>query len=163
MDNGTHRRSTFRKSPNRPSGSGVWTPANNLLTPAKRTGRIAENLAVYYLRARGWVILARNYKTHAGEIDIIASRMNEDLRGYPTVAFVEVKSRTTSKGLPPVMSVTRAKRHKITAAMHKWIGSHARVKAVYRCDIASIVVEKGRAPRITYYPAAFCAREEFVW
>ena len=49
-------------------------------------GLRAEALAVFLLRLKGYRILARRLKTHAGEIDILARRGN-------TLAVVEVKAR----------------------------------------------------------------------
>ncbi len=43
-------------------------------------------LCAWYLRLRGWRILARRYRSPYGEIDIVARR-----RGL--IAFVEVKAR----------------------------------------------------------------------
>ncbi len=105
----------------------------------------------------------RNFETHRGEIDIIAERMDADLKGYPTVAFVEVKSRTSRHGLSPEYSVTPAKRKKVTSTMKYWIGTHPFEKAVYRCDIASVIIEKHKSPRIQYFPSAFSPREQFGW
>jgi putative endonuclease len=49
-------------------------------------GRSGEQLAIEHLRARGFTLLARNYRTRRGEIDLIAC----DDR---TLIFVEVKTR----------------------------------------------------------------------
>ncbi|HHL42736.1 MAG TPA: YraN family protein [Hellea balneolensis] len=54
---------------------------------AEKQGRRAEFLAALLLQAKGYKILARRYKTGAGEIDIVA-------RTKSTVVFVEVKART---------------------------------------------------------------------
>lgn len=60
------------------------------LTPAKqkawRFGQIAETLAVWHLRARGYGILIRRFRCRAGEIDIIARRGS-------LLVFIEVKAR----------------------------------------------------------------------
>ena len=133
------------------------------LTQSARVGRISENLTIWYLINRGWQIWGRNYQTHKGEVDIIAVKENADLKGYPTVAFIEVKSRSSRAALPPELNVTSAKRKKIVAVMHQWIGEHARLKAVYRCDIASVIVEPRRSPEISYFPNAFCGHEMFGW
>ena len=53
---------------------------------AERRGRGAETLACWYLRLRGWRILARRARVPGGEVDIVARR------GH-TLAFVEVKAR----------------------------------------------------------------------
>ncbi|MBQ9395650.1 MAG: YraN family protein [Proteobacteria bacterium] len=161
--NQDYHRSTFRKSPNRPSQTTTWKPHFTHLTATAKVGRCAENLVCHYLRMHGWTIRMRNFETHRGEIDIIAERMDADLKGYPTVAFVEVKSRTSRHGLSPEYSVTPAKRKKVTSTMKYWIGTHPFEKAVYRCDIASVIIEKHKSPRIQYFPSAFSPREQFGW
>lgn len=52
----------------------------------ERAGRLAEAVAAWSLRLRGYRILARRYATPVGEIDLIARR--GDL-----LVFVEVKHR----------------------------------------------------------------------
>ncbi|HET6486570.1 MAG TPA: YraN family protein [Spirochaetia bacterium] len=55
-------------------------------------GAAGEDQAALHLAAEGWTILARNYRSRYGEIDIVASREDE-------VAFVEVKAwRALSQG-----------------------------------------------------------------
>ena len=54
---------------------------------ALRFGRIAEAACRWRLRLAGWRILARDWRTPVGEIDIIARRGS-------VIAFVEVKART---------------------------------------------------------------------
>ena len=54
----------------------------------EKAGRRAETLACWYLRVKGYRILARRYKTRAGEIDVAA-------RKGKVVAIVEVKQRAT--------------------------------------------------------------------
>jgi putative endonuclease len=49
-------------------------------------GRVGEAIAVAHLEARGFALLARNYRTRRGEIDLIA------FDGC-TLIFVEVKTR----------------------------------------------------------------------
>jgi putative endonuclease len=53
---------------------------------AERRGRGAETLACWYLRLKGWRILARRARVPGGEVDIVARRGR-------TLAFVEVKAR----------------------------------------------------------------------
>jgi putative endonuclease len=56
---------------------------------AERRGRGAETLACWWLRLRGWRILARRARVPGGEVDIVARRGR-------TLAFVEVKARATT-------------------------------------------------------------------
>lgn len=53
---------------------------------AWRQGRFAETVAALLLRLAGWRILARNWRSPVGEIDIIARRRR-------AIAFIEVKTR----------------------------------------------------------------------
>lgn len=53
---------------------------------AWRWGRSAEGLCVWFLRLRGYRILARDWRSPVGEIDIVARRGT-------IIAFVEVKAR----------------------------------------------------------------------
>jgi putative endonuclease len=55
---------------------------------AEDKGRRAETIAAWYLRAKGYRILARRVRTRVGEIDIVARNGN-------TLVFVEVKARAT--------------------------------------------------------------------
>jgi putative endonuclease len=57
-------------------------------------GRYGEKLAVEHLLARGFSLLARNYRTRRGEIDLIAF----DGR---TLIFVEVKTHQLGRSQPP--------------------------------------------------------------
>ena len=140
-----------------------WTPHYQIITASRRVGRSAENLVIFYLKNRGWRILARNYETSRGEVDIIAYKMHADLKGYPTVVFVEVKSRSNAQGLSPELNVTAAKQRKLSATIRQWIGAHARLRAVYRCDIAALIVPRKKIPRIRYFPNAYCMREPVGW
>lgn len=53
---------------------------------AERGGRRAERLAAWWLRLKGWRILAMRARTPVGEVDLIARRGR-------ILAFVEVKAR----------------------------------------------------------------------
>ncbi len=152
-----------RRHPAQPAKNDVWHAQKRVLTSKMRTGCSAENLVIWYLKQHNWTICAKNYQTRRGEADIIASKMNEDLKGYPTVTFVEVKSRTTTHGLAPEINVTQTKRKKIISTMRHWIGTHEYDKAVYRCDIAAVIIARHKAPRIQYFKHAFYIREAFGW
>lgn len=53
---------------------------------AEQRGRRGERRAAWYLRLKGWRILAQRVQTPHGEVDLVARRGR-------TVAFVEVKYR----------------------------------------------------------------------
>jgi len=55
---------------------------------AERGGRRAERLAAWWLRLKGWRILAVRARTPVGEVDLVARRGR-------VLAFIEVKARAT--------------------------------------------------------------------
>ena len=54
---------------------------------AQHRGHTSESLAALWLRLKGYRILARRLKTHAGEIDLVAAAP------FGPVCFIEVKAR----------------------------------------------------------------------
>ena len=86
--------------------------APNKRRRAERRGHRAEWLAALYLRFKGYRIVATRYKTHAGEIDIIARK--RDL-----AVFVEVKARRETQ--VAIDAVTPSAMRRIRAASDIWL------------------------------------------
>jgi putative endonuclease len=92
-----------------------------------RLGHHAELLCAWYLRLRGWRILARRYRSPVGEIDIVARRGR-------LVAFVEVKAR--SDRMAALESVTERQRTRVRRAAELFVGSHPALAALdFRFDV----------------------------
>ncbi len=70
-------------------------------------GAAAEARAAHYLEARGLQIVARNYRSRYGEIDLIA-------QDGAMLVFVEVRARKSSVFGGAAASITPAKQQKIT-------------------------------------------------
>jgi putative endonuclease len=81
---------------------------------AEQRGRAAETAAVWRLRLAGWRILARRWRSAAGEIDIVARR-----RGV--VAFVEVKARAGREDA--LLAVTPRQQRRIARAAALFLAS----------------------------------------
>jgi putative endonuclease len=79
---------------------------------AFRFGLSAESRAAAYLIAKGYRILARRWRSPAGEIDIVARRRN-------TLVFVEVKARETLDSAAE--AVQPRQRRRIIAAAEAWL------------------------------------------
>lgn len=77
-----------------------------------RRGRLAEWMATAALMAKGYIIIGRNVKTRAGEIDIIAVRGKR-------IAFVEVKRRLTGEAAEAAVGARQAAR--IRSAADYWL------------------------------------------
>ena len=106
-------------------------PAKQKRRAAYGLGHRGETLAAIALRLKGFRILARRYRTPAGEIDLIARR--GDL-----VAIVEVKARPT---LTEAMdAVTPHALRRIESAADLWLSrqpDHARLSM--RFDLVAIL------------------------
>ncbi|MBO5426746.1 MAG: YraN family protein [Lachnospiraceae bacterium] len=73
------------------------------------TGQDKENIAVNYLKNKGYFIIQTNFRVRQGEIDIVA-------RDGSTIVFVEVKYRSTSRSGNPLEAVNKTKQRKISKA-----------------------------------------------
>jgi putative endonuclease len=103
---------------------------------AERLGRRAEGIAAWYLRLKGYRIIARRYRTPSGEVDIVAKRGR-------LLAFVEVKARRdTAIGLE---AITHTGRTRIARAAGAWLSRYpAAAQLDLRFDV--IVVAPRRWP-----------------
>lgn len=81
-------------------------------------GRRAEDAACAYLRARGYQILDRNWRTRWCEIDIVCRRDG-------VVSFVEVKYRFSSRWGSGVEYITPQKLRQMRFAAEFWLSRHA--------------------------------------
>lgn len=79
-------------------------------------GRRGEMLGAWFLRLKGWRILAQRVKTPRGEIDLIARRGG-------TLAFIEVKWRKTEAELALAIDEYRLRRviAAAEAIAHRWL------------------------------------------
>ncbi|MBI5152402.1 YraN family protein [Candidatus Peregrinibacteria bacterium] len=83
-------------------------------------GRYGEDLAQKYLTACGYEILAQNYHSRFGEIDLIGRKIAAVGRGSQIV-FFEVKTRKGSRFGLPEEAVDRLKIIKILKTAHEFL------------------------------------------
>jgi putative endonuclease len=112
-------------------------------------GRAGEAAAAAYLEARGYRIVARNFRCREGEIDLVARRGS-------TLAFVEVKTRRgVGRGAPLEAVDARKQQRMVTAAQHFLMTRPARAR-VLRFDVIGILWCPGAAgPEIEHVERAF--------
>jgi len=95
---------------------------------AERGGRRAEWIAAWWLRLRGWRILAQRARTPLGEVDIVARRGR-------TLAFVEVKARATAAAADLSLDQFRLRRVAAAAALlaprYSRSGDDLRIDAIF--------------------------------
>ena len=103
---------------------------------AEAAGRRGERIAGWWLRLKGWRILARRVRTAVGEVDLVARRGN-------LIAFVEVKQRATEAELDDAIDERRLAR--VAAAAEILYPRFAQAGEDARIDV--ILLTNGRPPR----------------
>lgn len=104
---------------------------------AYRAGLIAESIAAFWLRLKGWRVLARRYRAPGGEIDIIAHRRD-------VIAFVEVKARPNPG--EALLAISPANQRRIAAASRTWLAANPKAAGrTYRFD--AVLISPRRLPR----------------
>ena len=73
----------------------------------KELGKKGEEMALRFLKKRGYQIIEINYTCKMGEMDIIA-------REKDTLAFIEVKTRTSTMFGPPQLAVNFSKQWQLS-------------------------------------------------
>jgi putative endonuclease len=97
---------------------------------AERGGRRAERLAAWWLRLKGWRILAMRARTPVGEVDLVARRGR-------VLAFVEVKARASETDAAWALDDYRLRR--VAAAAEALMPRYARDGDTVRLDAIFIV------------------------
>ena len=103
---------------------------------AERGGRRAERLAAWWLRLKGWRILAVRARTPVGEVDLVARRGR-------TLAFIEVKARSGEAEAAMALDEWRLRR--VARAAEALVPRFARDGDDIRIDAMFLV--PGKLPR----------------
>jgi putative endonuclease len=111
------------------------------ITPTRaEVGARAESLAARFLQARGLAIVARNFRTRRGEIDLIA-------RDGATLVFVEVRLRRSQFFGGAAASITAGKRARLTAAAQVYL---AKIGSEPPCRFDAVLMDDLDAPNIAW-------------
>lgn len=86
-------------------------------SPTHQKGSAAEDAALFFLQQRGFVVLAQNYHTPYGELDIVAQRQQ-------LLLFVEVRLRKAGALVSAAESVTLRKQQKIIQSAQHFLQQH---------------------------------------
>jgi putative endonuclease len=114
-------------------------------------GTASEQLAAEYLRARGLIVLARNVRCRAGELDLVC--VDGDV-----LAIVEVRQRAKRDFGGALASVTWRKQRKIIRATQYFLRRQAEWRGrVMRFDVLAVEGVPEGAHRIVWIKDAFRA------
>ncbi len=103
---------------------------------AEARGRRAETIAAWWLRLRGWRILARRARVPGGEVDLVARRGR-------IVAFVEVKQRSSEEAA--ALSLDEYRLRRVAVAAERLAPRYARPGDDIRID--AIFIVPGKLPK----------------
>jgi putative endonuclease len=85
----------------------------------RAAGALFEQRACDALQQAGLSLLARNFNTRHGELDLV-------MRHGDTVVFVEVRHRVRATHGDAASSVTAAKQARLISAAQLWLAAHPR-------------------------------------
>lgn len=114
-------------------------------------GRWGESLAAEYLRKQKYKVIAANYRSRFGEIDLIAE--NREF-----LVFVEVKLRKNAVFAEAAEFVDRRKQERIRQTALMYLAEHGESVRQPRFDVIEIYAPEGvdtKRPKIKHWKDAF--------
>ena len=111
---------------------------------AERRGHSSESWAALWLRLKGYRILARRLKTHAGEIDLVAAAP------FGPVCFIEVKARAQARAAAEAVGESQQARI-------------ARAASLYLASRPQLARRGSRFDIVAIAPTGFPVHHRDVW
>ena len=119
------------------------------MTQARRAlGASGEQAVADWYRARGYELVARNWRCRDGELDIVA-------REGDALVFCEVKTRRGTGYGHPVEAVTPAKQRRLRMLAQRWLAAHEEHAPELRFDVVGVLVRPYRRALVTHLRNAF--------
>lgn len=115
--------------------------------PGGPIGPYGEDIAVSFLKTRGYEIVARNYRKKYGEIDIIAENDGE-------IVFIEVKTRKSNLFGSPFEAVDLRKQQKMSRVALAYLNNHGLSDRAARFDVVAVRLD-ARQPEVEVVKDAF--------
>jgi putative endonuclease len=113
----------------------------------KKLGAWGESVAAHHLEAKGYRIVARNWRCTYGEVDLIAQAGEE-------LVFVEVKTRRGREMGSPEEALTPAKQKKLMKLAQIYVAEQE-LDVDWRIDLIAVVLDKsGKLLRCDHIPNA---------
>jgi len=95
-------------------------------------GAAGEAAAARHYEMLGYEIVERNWRNHAGEIDLV-------LADPRVLVFCEVKTRRTSTFGDPAEAVTWTKQQRLKKLALGWLDEHSARGRSLRLDVAAVI------------------------
>lgn len=116
-------------------------------------GQLGEKITYEWLKRSKYNVIAKNYKSEYGEIDLIAIKNNY-------ICFIEVKLRSENCGYSPKETVDIIKQKKIIKTAVSFLKKHP-CKYQPRFDVSEVVKETNGDFKIEYIKDAFSVGDEY--
>lgn len=95
-------------------------------------GAHGERAVLEWYLSRGYVLIAQNWRTTIGEVDLIVTRSN-------CVVFCEVKTRQSTRHGSPFVAITPSKARRLRQLVGVWLKEHREVRPrQIRIDVAGV-------------------------
>lgn len=119
------------------------------MTRTQMLGARGELLAAAYLRRAGLEVLAHNWRSALGEIDVVAREGDE-------VVIVEVKTRVGGPEVAPDVAVNTAKLARLARLAEAYLSNEGTPDAAWRVDVIAIVLDaRGEVRNLEHIRGAF--------
>lgn len=106
-------------------------------------GRHGEAVVARSLEQAGWHVLARNWRTARGELDLVA-------RDGTTVVAVEVKTRRGTRHGSPLEAVTPAKVARLRHLLAAWLAQQSESFEAMRIDVVGVLLPAAGAAQLEH-------------
>ncbi|MGN0100697.1 MAG: YraN family protein [Dietzia sp.] len=126
------------------TGDGA-TPAGGGKDPRQERGRQGEDHAAALLRARGGVVISRNWRCTTGELDLVVLDAAGRLR------FVEVRSRAGAGFGTPAESVTADKLRRLRRLAGAWLAENPGRWRQVCFDVVGVDLSDPDRPRLELF------------
>jgi putative endonuclease len=120
-----------------------------MATAKDAVGAYGERVAVAHLLAEGMVLLDRNWRSPAGELDVVLREADG------TVVFCEVKTRRSRRFGTPVEAVVAAKARRLRRLAAQWLAQSGVHPPQVRFDVVSVVPQRAGAAQVEHLRDAF--------
>jgi putative endonuclease len=123
----------------------------NCIPEHLRTGIAGEDAALFFLRRKGYIVVARRWSSgdRPGDVDLIAWQGS-------LLCFVEVKTRTAQDMTPAEAAVDRLKRYTLRRLATKYLRQlPTGERPPVRFDVISVYLVPGRERQFVHFENAF--------
>jgi putative endonuclease len=117
------------------------------MDPRPELGRLGEDLAADLMERSGYLVLERNFRCKAGEIDLVCT-------DGEVLVFCEVKTRRTDRWGDPCEAVDYRKQARLRRLAVEWMQERRPGSVQVRFDVVSVIVGD-RERRVMHLPDAF--------